>query len=157
AFTLSAFLQLGCPREAQAYFWWLMHASQLTHPRLKVLYRLDGGDRAIERELPLRGYRGSSPVRIGNLAVDQLQLDTYGELLQTAVLYARAGNRIDRDVGKRLAGIADLVCRIWPEPDAGIWEVRSDPVHFTQSKMACWIALDRAIRLAEAHIIPAKR
>jgi GH15 family glucan-1,4-alpha-glucosidase len=157
AFTLGAFLQLGCPREAHAYFWWLMHASQLTHPRLKVLYRLDGGTRAAERELRLSGYRGSRPVRIGNAAAEQLQLDTYGELLQTAFLYAGAGNRIDRDVAKRLAEIADLVCRIWSEPDAGIWEVRSKPAHFTQSKMMCWIALDRAIRLAERRVIPAKR
>lgn len=157
AFTLHAFLQLGCPQEAQAYFWWLMHASQLTHPRLNVLYRLDGGTRATEEELPLEGYYGSSPVRVGNAAVDQLQLDTYGELLQTAFLYADAGSRIDPDVRRRLAEIADLVCKIWRRPDAGIWEVRSEPAHFTQSKMMCWIALDRAIRLAERGALPAKR
>jgi GH15 family glucan-1,4-alpha-glucosidase len=157
AFTLDAFLRLGCAQEAHAYFWWLMHASQLTHPRLNVLYRLDGGARAAERVLPLAGYRGSRPVRVGNAAVDQLQLDTYGELLQTTLLHAGAGNRIDRDMARRLAGVADLVCRIWSEPDAGIWEVRSDPAQFTQSKMMCWIALDRAIRLAEQGIVPAKR
>ena len=88
AFTLDAFLGLGCAPEARAYFWWLMHASQLTHPRLRVLYRLNGGARAPERTLRLRGYRGSRPVRIGNAAAGQLQLDTYGELLQTAWLYA---------------------------------------------------------------------
>jgi GH15 family glucan-1,4-alpha-glucosidase len=155
AFTLNAFLELGCPAEAHAYFWWLMHASQLTHPRLQVLYRLDGGARAPESALALTGYHGSRPVRVGNAAVEQLQLDTYGELLQTAWIYAQAGNQIDRDIARRLAEIADLVCVIWRGPDAGIWEVRSAPMHFTQSKMLCWIALDRAIRLAERAVLPA--
>jgi GH15 family glucan-1,4-alpha-glucosidase len=154
AFTLDAFLELGCGQETHGYFWWLMHASQLTHPRLQVLYRLDGGARAKETQVPLGGYRGSRPVRIGNAAADQLQLDTYGELLETAWLYAHAGNRIDRDVAARLAEIADLVCEIWSRRDAGIWEVRSGTEHFTQSKMMCWVALDRAIRLAERGVVP---
>ncbi|WP_055503897.1 glycoside hydrolase family 15 protein [Nonomuraea pusilla] len=154
AFTLDAFLQLGCPAEADAYFWWLMHATQLTHPRLRVLYRLDGGPRAAERTLPLEGYRGSAPVRTGNAAADQLQLDTYGELLQTAWLHASAAGRLDADIARRLAGMADFVCRSWSLPDAGIWEVRSRPLHFTQSKMMCWVALDRAVRLAERGLIP---
>src|SRR5690606_575791 len=157
AFTLNAFLRLGCSPEAQAYFWWLMHATALTHPRLRVLYRLDGGARAPERELPLAGYRGSAPVRIGNDAAGQLQLDTYGELLQTVWLYARAGGRLDADMARRVAGMADLVCRIWRQRGAGIWEVRSPPRHFTQSKMMCAVALDRAIRLAERRLIPYRR
>jgi GH15 family glucan-1,4-alpha-glucosidase len=148
AFMLDTLLELDCSGEAHAYFWWLMHASQITHPRLQVLYRLDGGHHADERERPLAGYRGSRPVRTGNAAVDQLQLDTYGELLQTAWLYAEDGNFIDRDLAARLAGIADHVCEIWRRPDSGIWEVRSEPLHFTQSKMMCWIALDRALALA---------
>ena len=113
AFTLNAFLQLACGPEAQAYFWWLMQASQLTHPRLRVLYRLDGGARAPERTLALDGHRASRPVRVGNAAAAQLQLDTYGELFQTAWLYATTGHRIDRDIARRLARMADLVCRIW--------------------------------------------
>jgi GH15 family glucan-1,4-alpha-glucosidase len=156
AFAIDAFLQLECPDEADAYFWWLMHASQLTRPRLRVLYRLDGGTRVGERELPLAGYRGSRPVNVGNGAAEQLQLDTYGELIQAAWLYAGAGNQIDRDIGRRLAGIADHVCTIWRRPDAGIWEVRSDPTHFTQSKMLCAVALDRAGDLAEQGLIPDK-
>ena len=154
-FTLNALLGLSCAPEARAYFWWLMHASQLTHPSLQVLYRLDGGARAPERQLPLHGYRGSRPVRVGNAAATQRQLDTYGELLQTAWLFATTGHRIDRDIARRLAEVADLVCQIWREPDAGIWEVRSDERHFTQSKMMCWIALDRAAGLAERGLIPA--
>ena len=155
AFTLGAFLGLGCGADARAYFWWLMQASQLTQPRLRVLYRLDGGPRAPERTLPLRGYRDSRPVRIGNAAAAQLQLDTYGELLQTAWLYATSGYRIDNDIARRLAEMADLVCESWRHPDAGIWEVRSQPQHFTQSKMMCWVALDRAGDLAKRGVIPA--
>jgi GH15 family glucan-1,4-alpha-glucosidase len=154
AFTMDAFLGLGCAADARAYFWWLMQASQLTHPRLRVLYRLDGGTRVPERALPLQGYRASLPVRVGNDAAGQLQLDTYGELLQTAWLYAGSGHAIDGDIARRLAEIADLVCRIWRQPDAGIWEVRNRPEHFTQSKMMCWIALDRARDLAERGLVP---
>jgi GH15 family glucan-1,4-alpha-glucosidase len=154
AFTMSAFLGLGCAADARAYFWWLMQASQLTHPRLRVLYRLDGGAHAPERTLQLNGYRDSRPVRIGNAAATQFQLDTYGELLETAWRYAASGQRIDDDIARRLAEMADLVCRIWRQPDAGIWEVRSEPRHFTQSKMMCWVALDRARDLAQRGLIP---
>ena len=156
AFTIDAFLQLGCPAEAHAYFWWLMHATQLTHPRLHVLYRLDGGTRVRERQLPFAGYRNSRPVNIGNGAADQLQLDIYGELLQTVWLYARDGNPLDRDVARRVARIADYVCANWRRADAGIWEVRSEPAQFTQSKMLCAVALDRARQLAEQGLLPGK-
>jgi GH15 family glucan-1,4-alpha-glucosidase len=153
--TLDALLALGCPREADAFFWWLMHASHLTHPKLRVLYGLKGGSPQKERELELAGYRGSWPARAGNGAVEQDQLDINGHLMQTAWLYAGAGGRIDRDTAGRLAAIADFVCRHWRQPDSGIWEVRSTPRHFTESKMMCWIALDRAQRLAEEGAIPA--
>src|SRR5205823_255755 len=124
AFALEALLRLGCSGEADAYFWWLMHASQITHPRLNVLYRLNGSTRTDERTLALDGYRASRPVRAGNGAASQLQLDTYGELLRTAWIYADAGRRIDRDVASRLAGLADFVARTWRWPDCGIWELR---------------------------------
>jgi GH15 family glucan-1,4-alpha-glucosidase len=154
AFVMEALLSLGCADEAEAFFWWLMHASQITRPRLQVLYRLDGGSRANERTLPLDGYRGSRPVRVGNAALEQRQLDIYGDLMHTAWLYAEAGHRIDREFGERLAAVADLVSHVWSEPDAGIWEVRSGFEHFTQSKMMCWVALDRAVRLASAGRVP---
>jgi GH15 family glucan-1,4-alpha-glucosidase len=153
--TLDALERLGCPVESEAFFWWLLHASQLTHPRLRVLYRLDGRQEARERALAMPGYKGSAPVRIGNAASDQVQLDVYGHLLQTAWLYADAGGRLDARTAARLAATADLVTRSWREPDSGIWEVRSAPRHFTQSKMMCWIALDRASRLAAAGHLPA--
>jgi GH15 family glucan-1,4-alpha-glucosidase len=149
SYTVDALLELGCPAEGESFFWWLMHAARLTHPRLSVLYCLDGRIDAKERELPLEGYRGSRPVRLGNGAVEQLQLDIYGSLLEAAYVFASAGNRLDRDTGRRLGEYADLVCELWRCRDAGLWEVRSGPEHFTQSKLMCWIALDRACRLAE--------
>jgi GH15 family glucan-1,4-alpha-glucosidase len=157
AFVLNAFLQLGFSSEVDAFFWWLMHASQLTRPRLQVLYRLNGGTSSTEGTLAFEGYRESAPVRVGNAAADQLQLDVYGDLFQTAWLYARSGREIDADIGHRLEAMADLVCDTWARPDSGIWEVRSRPLHFTQSKMMCWVALDRAVQLAGAGEIPATR
>jgi GH15 family glucan-1,4-alpha-glucosidase len=149
ALTIDAFLTVGCAAEARSFFWWLLHASQISRPRLHVLYRLNGGTRAREQMLPLAGYRGSRPVRIGNGALEQLQLDLYGNLLQSAWLFAQHGQRLDAEMGKRLADTADYVCTIWRQEDAGIWEVRSEPLHFTQSKMMCWLALERALGLAE--------
>lgn len=154
AFTLNALLELGCLDEGESFFWWLLHASQLTHPRLRVLYRLNGDARAPESILPLDGYRDSRPVRVGNGAAGQEQLDIYGDLMQTAWLQAVAKGRLDSDTGMRLAEIADLVCEIWRQPDSGIWEVRSEPLHFTHSKMMCWVALDRAVKLAELGLAP---
>jgi GH15 family glucan-1,4-alpha-glucosidase len=122
AFVADALLGLGCTDEAEAFFWWLMHASQITHPRMQVLYRMDGGADAHERTLPLDGYAGSRPVRIGNGAAEQAQLDIYGDVMQMAWLYADAGHPIDREFGDRLAAVADLVCDIWSQPDSGIWE-----------------------------------
>src|SRR5262249_51219935 len=88
AFVMSALLSVACREEAEAFFWWLMHASQITHPRMQVLYRMDGGSQAPERSLPLDGYMGSRPVRVGNAAVEQAQLDIYGDVMQMAWRYA---------------------------------------------------------------------
>jgi GH15 family glucan-1,4-alpha-glucosidase len=95
-------------------------------------------------------------VRVGNDAAAQTQLDIYGDLLQTAWIYTSSGGRLDRETGRRLAGIANLVSRIWRQPDSGIWEVRSRPLHFTHSKMMCWVALDRARRLCDADHVPSR-
>ena len=155
AFTLHAFLRLGCTAEAHAFFWWFLHATQLTHPRAQVLYRLDGGDHAPESSLPLEGYRRSTPVRVGNAAAKQLQLDLFGDLFETACQYVDGGQSLDAETARRLAGSADLVCEIWQRPDLSIWEVRMEPRHFVHSKVMCWVALDRAIRLASAGQLPA--
>jgi GH15 family glucan-1,4-alpha-glucosidase len=156
AFTFGALLSIGCGTEARAFFSWLMHASQITRPKLRVLYRLDGRESRREQTLPLAGYMGSTPVRIGNAAADQLQLDIYGGLMQTVWLYVQAGEKLDRDTARRVAAIADHVATIWAEPDSGIWEVRSAPRQFTQSKLMCWIALDRAIALVARGAIPGR-
>src|SRR5439155_10474602 len=113
--------------------------------------------KAKEREVrTLCGYRGSRPIRVGNAAADQLQLDIYGDLLETAHLYAHGAASLDRDTGIVLARVADLVCDLWREPDAGIWEVRGARQHFTHSKVMCWVALDRAIGLAREGDLPAR-
>jgi GH15 family glucan-1,4-alpha-glucosidase len=157
SFVLDTVLELNCDAESHAFLWWILHASQLTHPKLQVLYTLDGSMHAPERDLPLAGYGGARPVRVGNEAAEQLQLDVYGDLFEAAWLYVREGrNDLDRDTGKRLAEIADLVSEIWREKDAGIWEVRSDREHFTHSKILCWVALDRACLLAGEGQVPAE-
>ena len=153
--SLDAGLRLGFHKGAQAFFWWLMQASRLTQPELRILYRVDGSPQAPERELPwLEGYRGSGPVRIGNGAAQQLQLDVYGGVLESIWLYVQQVGHIDRDTGKQVARIADWVATHWRDPDSGIWEVRSEPTHFIQSKAFCWVALDRACRLGERGAIP---
>src|SRR5215207_1390672 len=154
-YALDALLTLACPSEAHAFFWWLMHASRLTRPRLQVLYRINGGDRAPEQKLEhLTGYRGSAPVRVGNAAVGQLQLDVYGAVLNSTWLHATQHGDLGGETGRAVAKIADYVAMHWREPDCGIWEVRSEPRHFTQSKVMCWVGLDRAIKLARDGLIP---
>ena len=156
-FLIDALLRLGCRGEAHAIFWWFLQATALTEPELQVLYKLDGDARIPETTLRLSGYRNSQPVRVGNAAVTQSQLDIYGELLETAWVFGRGDHRIDGDTGDVLAGIADHVCDHWREPDAGIWEVRGESLHFTHSKVMCWVALDRAVRLAKEHELSDRR
>jgi len=153
-FLIDALLELGCYDEARSSFWWFMHATALTEPELRVLYRLDGAIGIPEREIPLAGYRCSRPVRVGNSAFAQTQLDVYGALFETAWLYSEGHHRLDDDTGTVLGRIADRVCGIWRTPDSGIWEVRNGPFHFTHSKVMCWVALDRAVRLAERGEVP---
>ncbi|MGH3081978.1 MAG: glycoside hydrolase family 15 protein [Gaiellaceae bacterium] len=158
SYTLDAFLALGYHDEAHAFFWWSMHASRLTRPRLDVLYRVNGANRAPEIEMEhLAGYRGSRPVRIGNAAGRQVQLDIYGSVLSSIWLHARSHGDLGAETGKGTAKIADYVSDVWSQPDSGIWEVRSDPAHLVQSKAMCWAALDRACRLAEAGFVPDRR
>jgi GH15 family glucan-1,4-alpha-glucosidase len=153
-FMIDALIRLGCSDEARSLFWWFMQATALTAPRLHVLYRLDGGVGFGERTLPIAGYRGSRPVRVGNSAVEQTQLDIYGALFETAWLYSEGHHALDADTGIVLARIADHVCDIWRRPDCGIWEVRNGPFQFTHSKVMCWVALDRAMRLAARGELP---
>ena len=153
-FAIDALLELGSYDDAKCLFWWFMQATALTEPRLHPLYRLDGGLHITERILPLAGYRESRPVRVGNAAIEQAQLDIYGHLFETAWLYSECHRSLDSDMGRVLGRVADRVCDIWRQPDSGIWEVRNGPFHFTHSKVMCWVALDRAVRLAERGELP---
>ena len=157
--TMHAFLGLGLQEEADSFLGWLLNATRLTRPELRILYDLHGRNDATEKELDLAGYRGSRPVRVGNGAGDQLQLDTYGSVILAADEYiARMGTLRGGEM-RLLRDFGEVICRRWEEPDHGLWEVRGAPRHFTATKVMCWVALDRVIRLAEdGHLeIPLER
>jgi GH15 family glucan-1,4-alpha-glucosidase len=143
ALVLHAFLSLGYVEEAEAFLEWLLHATRLTWQRFQVMYDVFGETRLAERTLPLSGYRGARPVRIGNAAHAQLQLDVYGELLETVARYVEAGGTLDRAECRMLAGVGDKLFGLWRCPDQGIWETRTAPRHHTFSKAMCWVAFDR--------------
>jgi GH15 family glucan-1,4-alpha-glucosidase len=146
---VNAFLDLGSDEEPRAFLDWLVNASRITRPRLEVLYDLDGRPLRREREVPsVAGYLGSTPVRIGNAASLQHQLDVYGWVLDAAWCMHEAGHRLTRDQWRAMVAFADLLAERWPEPDNGLWEQRSSPRHFVHSKMMAWRGLDRGLELA---------
>lgn len=148
ALILDAFLNLGYEDEAEDFLGWLLHATRLTWPKLQVMYDLYGETRLKEKELEsLSGYRGSRPVRIGNAAHEQLQLDIYGELILTAERFVDSGGELDRAERNMLAGLAGTVCRLWRQPDHGIWETRREPRHHTYSKGMCCLGLESLCRM----------
>jgi GH15 family glucan-1,4-alpha-glucosidase len=125
--------------------------------RLGIMYSLDGHRQLEEKELPhLEGYRKSSPVRIGNDAYAQLQLDIYGELLDSVYLSDKYGDPISYDFWKSLEKHLDWLTRNWNQPDEGIWEVRGGRKNFLYSRLLCWVAFDRAIRIATSRSFPLK-
>lgn len=146
--TVRAMLGLGYYAEADAFINWLLHATALTRPELRILYTVFGENAPRERTLPyLSGYRDSSPVRIGNAARNQLQLDVYGEVIDAVAQYAAIGGTFDRTTQKVLIGFGNYVVKNWSRPDEGIWEPRSGPQKHTHSRLLCWTALDRLIKL----------
>jgi GH15 family glucan-1,4-alpha-glucosidase len=153
AFTAQVFLLLGHVREAQAYVEWAFHRAEAGEDGLELrsLYRVDGSPPPPEVELDsLEGYLGSRPVRVGNAAAGQQQLDVYGELLDAAALLERVDPAFVRDHWASIERLADSVAKRWRVPDYGIWEARNGPAHYVHSKLMCWVALDRATALARA-------
>jgi GH15 family glucan-1,4-alpha-glucosidase len=148
--TLTSLFILGLHSEAAAFKEWMERTGAGRPQDLQIMYGVEG-----ERLLPevvldhLGGHRGSRPVRIGNGAVKQLQLDSYGQLLESAYLFAKAGGELTADNWRYLSGLADVCVERWSMPDQGIWEIRDEPRHFTHSKVNCWLALQRAVQLAE--------
>lgn len=162
AFTLYALMRLGYADEAKAFMGWLQdlcsHCRSDGEPPLKIMYSLDGTDVPEEKSLEhLEGYRRSAPVRIGNGAAGQLQLDIYGELLDSVYLYNKYGEPIGYDFWQQLSGIIDWVCDNWQQRDEGIWETRGGSQHHAYSRLMCWVAVDRGLRLAENRSFPAPR
>jgi GH15 family glucan-1,4-alpha-glucosidase len=148
---VAAFLAAGKPQEARSFLAWLLHASRLSRPRLPVLFTLDGRPGPPEAVLHgWPGYADSRPVRVGNGAAHQHQLDGYGWVVDAAWLLTDAGHRLYRETWRAVAGFADQVAATWTEPDAGIWEKRAVPAHHVHSKLMAWLALDRAVRIASA-------
>jgi GH15 family glucan-1,4-alpha-glucosidase len=144
---VAAFLAVGMHREACAFVEWLTACAASGEPGIRVLYTIDGGVGSAEHEITdVSGYRGSLPVRVGNLAQEQHQLDVYGWVIDAIWNLVDAGHSLSRRSRKVLADYADLVCREWRRTDAGIWEVREEPRHYVHSKVWAWIALDRASR-----------
>jgi GH15 family glucan-1,4-alpha-glucosidase len=148
SFTVRALVKLGFEEEAHAYMNWILHATQLSRPRLQVVYSVFGRARLKEERLSwLSGYEGSRPVRIGNGADAQFQLDVYGEVLDAVYSYAPLVEAFNHDSRKFILGLGDVICRQWDVPDNGIWEVRSSSVPHTHSKVMAWVGLDRLIKL----------
>ena len=154
SWTLEALLDLGYEEEATAFFSWLLHATHRHRRGLRVVYDLHGEETPDERELAhLAGYGGARPVRVGNGAKQQLQLDIFGEVVDTAYQFVARGGTLDGAQGRLLAAVGEAVCRLWREPDQGLWEQRAGARHHTFSKVMCWVALDRLVELAERGLV----
>jgi GH15 family glucan-1,4-alpha-glucosidase len=145
----AAFQAVRLQDEAHSFLHWLVVASRLSHPRLHVLYNLDGKPGTKERVIDqAAGYRGSTPVRVGNDASTQHQLDVYGWVVDAAWALVRSGQTLEREMWRAVTRFADFVAESWKDPDAGIWEVRDTTAHYVHSKLMGWLALDRAVRMA---------
>lgn len=157
SFTVYALIRLGYTKEAGAFMNWVEKLCQDVkgHHRLGIMYGIDGHRQLDEKELKhFEGYMGSKPVRIGNNAYGQLQLDIYGELMDSVYLYNKYGSPISYDFWKDLEEQMNWLCSNWHQPDEGIWEVRGGKQHFLYSRLLCWVALDRAIKIAEMRSFP---
>lgn len=159
SFTLYGLLRVGFTEEAEHFMEWI--GARLKDPEpdvISIMYSIHGHKQIDEQLLPhLEGYRGSGPVRIGNGAVSQRQLDVYGELMDSIYLYNKYVTPIGYDLWIKIRPLIDWVCINWKLPDEGIWEVRGSRRNFVYSKVMCWVAVDRALRLADKRSFPAPR
>jgi GH15 family glucan-1,4-alpha-glucosidase len=146
AFAMDALGRMGFREQVHQSLSWLLNATNPTHPRMEPLYALNGEVPKQQSELPLPGYRGTRPVLRGNSASGQLQLGTYGDLMETIRLYCHHGNALDDETATRVVEICNLLCEIWRNEDSGFWEL-SQQRHYTASKISAWGALDRALGL----------
>jgi GH15 family glucan-1,4-alpha-glucosidase len=160
AFALYGLLRLGFTIEAGRFMEWINARCHELNPdgSLQLMYGIDGRRNVDEEELShLDGHRSSRPVRIGNGAASQLQMDMYGALMDAVYLYNKHGASISYDLWVNLCRLLDFVSDNWEQPDEGIWEVRGGRRHFVYSKVMCWVALDRGIRLADKRGFPGNR
>lgn len=158
AFSLYALLRLGFTDEARDFVRWLSErlgddADHELGP-LRVLYDIDGGIPEEVELVHLSGYADSRPVRVGNAATGQLQLDIYGELIDSVYLFNKYGPGISHDAWQDLVRILEWLAEHWDEPDAGMWEIRDEPRHHTTSLLMCWVAFERMIRVARQRGLP---
>lgn len=152
SFTTRILVKLGFEAETHAYMNWILHATQLTRPELQVVYAVFGHAYLKEKTLDaLSGYRESRPVRVGNGADQQFQLDVYGEVLDAVYAYCPLVKEFDRNSRKFIAGLGEVICKRWREPDNGIWEIRSSCIRHTHSLVMAWVGLDRLIKIFEKY------
>jgi GH15 family glucan-1,4-alpha-glucosidase len=158
AMTLHAFLKLGYQQEALHFMLWLkgIASSEEFTGELQIMYGVAGEKELDEQELPsLGGYRQSRPVRVGNAAHLQLQLDVYGALLSAALIEVNAGMMFEFERWGKVRAVLASLSRIWNRPDHGLWEIRGEPQLFLHSRLMCWVAFDRAIKIAQIRSLPA--
>ncbi|CAJ0830949.1 733_t:CDS:2 [Entrophospora sp. SA101] len=157
AFTFYALMRLGMTEEAKSYMKFMEERCHNLddNKSLNIMYSIDGEEKLTEIELNhLDGYRSSKPVRIGNGAYDHLQLDIYGEFMDAMYLYNKYGSPIGYDMWVTVRRLVNFVCSNWDQEDMSIWEVRGQKQNFTYSKIMCWVAVDRGLRLAEKRMFP---
>jgi len=157
AFSLYALIRLGFTREAGEFIRWMETlCPDVKRPgELSLMYSIRGAKELHEIELNhLEGYRGSFPVRIGNAAYKQLQLDIYGELIDSIYLYNKYGEAISQDLWQQLTNQVNWLCEHWDQPDEGIWEMREGRQYFLYSRLMCWVAIDRMVRMSRQRSFP---
>ncbi len=149
-FSVRSLTEVGFDKAADDFRRFIERSAAGSAEKLQLMYGVGGERRLTEEQLDyLEGYRGAKPVRVGNAAVGQLQLDMYGELLELSWRWHQRGNSPDDDYWRFLVSLVDAAAERWSEPDKGIWELRGDPQHYVHSKVMCWVTLDRGIRLAQ--------